>query len=99
MKYFFCKLIPPRSDFALTMTSEEATLMREHAAYWHGLMDRGFVAAFGLVGDPKGSYGIGVLTLDDTGDPRALTSADPTMKADAGFSYEIYPMPSAVTRP
>ncbi len=99
MKYFFCKLIPPRPDFAQTMTAEEGKLMREHAAYWKGMMDQGLVAAFGLVADPRGAYGVGILTLDDDGNVQALTSNDPTIKANAGFLYEIYPMPRAVVRP
>jgi hypothetical protein len=99
MKYFFCKLIPPRRDFVQTITPAEGQLMQEHGAYWKGMMDRGLVAAFGLVGDPKGAYGVGILTLDDDGDAQALTADDPTIRANAGFSYEIYPMPRAVTRP
>ncbi len=99
MKYFFCKLIPPRLDFVQTITPAEAQLMQEHGAYWKSMMDRGLVAAFGLVGDPKGAYGVGILTLDDDGDAQALTADDPTIRARAGFSYEIYPMPRAVTRP
>jgi hypothetical protein len=99
MKYFFCKLNPPRPDFAQTMTAEEAGLMEQHAVYWRGLMERGLVAVLGLVGDPKGAYGIAVLTLDDDGDPHALTADDPVIKAQAGLWYDIFPMPRAVARP
>ena len=98
MKYFFCKLHPPRPDFVQTITPQEERLMQAHGAYWKAMMDRGLVAAFGLVGDPKGAYGVGILTLDDESDPHALTSEDPTMQARAGFAYEIHPMPRAVTR-
>ncbi len=48
MKYFFCKLIPPRLDFVQTITPAEAQLMQEHGAYWKSMMDRGLVAAFGV---------------------------------------------------
>ncbi len=99
MKYFFCKLIPPRPDFPQTMTTEEGRLMQEHSAYWKGMMDQELVAVFGLVADPKGAYGVGILTLNDNGNAQALTSNDPTIKANAGFAYEIYPMPRAVVRP
>ena len=99
MKYFFCKLLPPRSDFVQTMTADEGLLMQEHAAYWKRVMDRGLTAAFGLVADPAGAFGVGILTLPDDGDARALTLGDPTIKANVGFSYQIYPMPRAVTRP
>ncbi len=100
MKYFFCKLMPPRADFVQTITPAEGQLMQEHGAYWREMMDRGLVAAFGLVADPNGAYGVGILTLADGGDDvQALTSADPTIKAGVGFRYEIYPMPRAVTLP
>jgi hypothetical protein len=62
------------------------------------MMARGLVAAFGLVADPSGAYGVGLLTLDDNGDAQALTSNDPPMKANRGFAYEIHPMPGAVVR-
>ncbi len=98
MKYFFCRLLPPRADFVQTMTPEEAQLMQDHGAYWKGLMDKGLVAVFGLVLDPKAPYGVGVLTLGEAGDPQALTAQDPTILANRGFAYEILPMPRAVTR-
>jgi len=99
MKYFFCRLNPPRQDFVQTMTAEEGALMQEHAMYWRGMMDRGLVAVFGLVADPAGAYGVGILTLDDDGDARALTSGDPTIRANRGFRYDIHPMPRAVVKP
>ena len=96
---YFCKLIAPRSDFAHTLTADERALMQQHAVYWHGLMARGLVLVFGLVGDPRGPFGIGILTLDDNADPTALTSADPVMTSGAGFTWEVHPMLSAVVRP
>ncbi len=91
-------LAAPRPDFVQTLTTDEAQLMQEHGVYWKGLMDKGLVAVFGLVGDPKSPYGIGVLTLADEADPQALTSQDPTILSKRGFAYEIVPMPRAVTR-
>ncbi len=99
MKYFFCKLIPPRPDFVETITPEELQLMQDHGVYWHRMMERGLIAVFGLVADPKGAFGMGVLTLEDDSDPQTLTTEDPTIKAGVGFKYEIYPMPRAVTQP
>ena len=40
MKYFFCKLIPPRATFALDMTPAEQALMGRHVAYWQDLMHK-----------------------------------------------------------
>jgi hypothetical protein len=98
MKHFFFKLIPPRPTFAQDMTEREAQLMQEHAVYWRGLMEQGFVVAVGSVADPKGVYGIGVLELDDEAVPHALGANDPTIKANAGFRFEIHPMQRASVR-
>jgi uncharacterized protein YciI len=99
MKYYFSKLLPPRPDFAQTMTPVEMAQMQQHAAYWRTLMDRGFVAAFGPVAGPAGSFGIGILELPDEIDPQALLADDPVIKAGTGFRVEILPMPRAVVRP
>jgi hypothetical protein len=40
-KYFVLKLIPPRPTFAQDMTEEEKKIMKEHGAYWIGLMNQG----------------------------------------------------------
>jgi len=95
--YFLCKLIPPRPTFAQDMTDAEAKLMQEHVAYWKGLMDRGLVIVFGPVADPRGTYGVAILELEEE-DAKALGMNDPTIKANAGFHYEVYPMDRAVLR-
>ena len=99
MAYFFLKLVPPRPTFALDLTEAEAKLMQQHAVYWRGLLEIRVAIGYVLVGDPRGAYGIGVVELDDKTDPHTLAAGDPTIKANAGFRYEIFPMPRAVTRP
>lgn len=98
MRYFFCKLIPPRPDFANSMSEEEAKLMRAHAAYWQELMSRGLVVAFGPVADPNGAFGIGIFELADDTDPADLAQSDPAIRADVGFGFELYPMPRLIKR-
>lgn len=98
MKYFLCKLIPPRPTFAQDMKDAEAKLMEEHVAYWKGLMERGLVIVFGPVADPKGTYGVAVLEVGEEVDVNALGMNDPTMKANVGFSFEVYPMHRAILR-
>ena len=98
MKYFLCKLIPPRPTFGQDMKEAEAKIMQEHAAYWKGLMDRGLVIVFGPVADPKGVYGVAILELEEEADANALAMNDPTIKANVGFSFEVYPMPRAIVR-
>jgi len=80
------------------MKEAEAKIMQEHAAYWKGLMDRGLVIVFGPVADPKGVYGVAILELEEEADANALAMNDPTIKANVGFSFEVYPMPRAIVR-
>ncbi|MGH7711617.1 MAG: YciI family protein [Gemmatimonadaceae bacterium] len=99
MAAFFCKLIPPRATFAQDMSEAEATVMQEHAAYWHDFMSKGRVLAFGLVGDPAGAYGIGIVEVDNDAEVRALTANDPTILSGRGFRFEVYPMPLGAAHP
>ena len=98
MKYFLLKLIPPRPTFARDMTDKEATLMQEHVVYWRGLMDKGLVIVFGPVADPKGTYGVAILEVEEEVDVNALGMNDPTMKANVGFQFEVCPMDRAILR-
>jgi hypothetical protein len=70
--------------------------MREHGLYWRGLMSQGMVIAFGPVADPTGGYGIAIMRLDDTVDPRPLAAGDPAVTAQTGFTFEVHPMPQVV---
>ncbi|HUL21347.1 MAG TPA: YciI family protein [Thermodesulfobacteriota bacterium] len=98
MKYFLLKLIPPRPTFPGDMTDTEAKLMQEHTVYWKGLMDRGVVIIFGPVADPKATYGVAILEVEDEMGVNALGINDPTIQADVGFHLEVYPMVRAVLR-
>ena len=40
MKYFICRLNPPRPSFAQNMTEMESKVMGDHIAYWADLADR-----------------------------------------------------------
>jgi uncharacterized protein YndB with AHSA1/START domain len=97
-KYFFCRLVPPRSTFPADMTAAEAKAMKEHADYWRGHARGGPAVVFGPVGDPKGTWGLGVLALDDERDLPALLAGDPVIRAELGMRYETLPMLSAIVR-
>ncbi len=97
MNYFFFRLVGPRPDFALTTTPDEQALMREHGAYWRGLLDSGTALVFGLVSHPESPFGICVVRADDIEQARALSADDPVTKSGRGFTWEIYPM-RAITR-
>jgi hypothetical protein len=60
-KRFMYKLIPPRPTFAQDLTESEGKAMQEHTIYWKGLKDQGIAIVYGLVLDPKGSWGLELL--------------------------------------
>jgi uncharacterized protein YndB with AHSA1/START domain/uncharacterized protein YciI len=96
-KYFFCRLIAPRSSFAMDMNEGERAVMQAHAKYWHGLLQAGSVLAFGPVGDPKGPWGLGIVRAADEATAHALEAADPAILSGRGFRYELLPIIQLVT--
>jgi hypothetical protein len=42
-------------------------------------MAKGHMVAFGLVGDPAGPYGVGIVLCDDEDAVRAFTNSDPAI--------------------
>lgn len=97
MKGFLFRLIPPRADFAFTMTESERAMMLRHLAYWSNLAALGTAVAFGPVGDPEGPYGIGIALVPDMNAAELLRNDDPAMASPFGFRTEITPMLSLVT--
>ncbi|HET7651241.1 MAG TPA: YciI family protein [Gammaproteobacteria bacterium] len=96
MRYYFCKLLPPRPTFMADITPAETALMQEHGRYWRGVMSQGKVVAFGPVADPKGAFGVAIVRLQDDTDITSLTDHDPVILANAGFRFEILAMPQLV---
>ena len=98
MQSFFCKLVPPRPTFATDLSPAEADVMKRHALYWDDLITRGVVRMFalGLVLDPAGAFGIGVMERENESAVRALTGQDPAITAGIGMRYEIHLMPRGV---
>ena len=99
MKTFFCRLVPPRPTFGQDMSEAEAKLMADHAAYWRGWMAKGHVIAFGVVADPAGAYGVGIVEVEDEADVRRLTANDPTILHGQGFRFDVHPMPRGAVHP
>ena len=98
MKYYLCKLLPPRPTFPQDITLEEAVIMQAHTAYCAELLRAGKALVFGPVADPAGVWGLGVLELSDNTDPQEIVANDPTIKANAGFTYQVMPMLRAATK-
>ena len=98
MPFFFCRMNPPRANFAHTMTDSERALMGQHASYITALQEKGSVLLFGRVDDPKGRWGLGVLECADEAEARIITTNDPVISSGQGFSYDVVPMLEARLR-
>jgi uncharacterized protein YciI len=80
-KLFLFRLLPPRADFAQTMTAVEQDAMTRHGAYWHELLDAGRVVVFGPVADPEGVWGLGVVRAGSQAEVVELGEKDPAITA------------------
>jgi hypothetical protein len=94
---FLFRLLPPRPDFAFTMTDDERATMLAHLGYWSTLVDEGKAVAFGPVADAKGPYGIGIVLASDMSAAQCLRDGDPAMASPHGFRTEITMMTSLIT--
>jgi uncharacterized protein YciI len=99
MPYFFYKLISPRPTFPDDMTEDEGAVMQQHFGYWTEHLEAGRVVVYGPVADPRETFGMAVLAVEDEAEARRLVEGDPAIAADAGFGFEVHPMPSTIVRP
>ena len=86
---FFLKLNPPRPTYMIDMTVDEKAIMQKHVAYWTRLLNKNIAIVFGPVRDPKGGYGVGVVSVDNEEHLKQIISNDP---ANGLNQYEYYPM-------
>jgi uncharacterized protein YndB with AHSA1/START domain len=96
VRYFLCRLLPPRPTFMQDMTSDERAVMQAHGQYWRGKLAEGQVIAFGPVADPAGGWGVGIVAVHDDNELRAFQTEDPAIKSNIGLRYEALPMLTAV---
>ncbi len=89
------RLIPPRGDFASTMTDNERAVMGRHVTYWMGHVDAGVALIFSLVADPAGDWGMAVVQTDSLAQVTELENADPVVFEGVG-RYEVLPLPHAI---
>lgn len=94
---FVYRLLPPRPTFAEDMTPDERATMSAHGAYWAALMDAGKAVAFGPVYDPAGSYGLGIVVVENRAEAEAIRDADPAITSPHGLRCELAPMIRLVT--
>ena len=88
---FLYRLIAPRPTFAQDMNDDERAVMGRHAGYLRGLLERDVVVAFGPVFDPAGSWGLGLIDLEDEAAARAVGDADPAVVSGL-CTFELVPM-------
>jgi uncharacterized protein len=86
---FLFRLIPPRADFAQTMTDGEQKTMADHMTYWQQLMADGKVLVYGPVADPEGVWGMGVLRVADRAEVLAIGELDPSVVAGVN-TFEVF---------
>lgn len=63
--------------------------MQQHVVYWGELMGKGLVVVYGPVMDPEGTYGIGVVAVEDEDQLKGLIQGDPAATINR---YEYWPM-------
>ena len=86
---FLFRLVPPRADFAQTMTAGEQQAMAGHMQYWRQLLADGKVVVYGPVADPEGVWGLGVLRAADRAEVLALGERDPSVRAGVN-TFEVF---------
>jgi uncharacterized protein YciI len=96
MSLFLFRLIPPRADFAQTMTPSEQQAMAEHMEYWQQLLGDGRVVVYGPVADPEGVWGMGVLRADDRAEVLAIAESDPSVTAGVN-TFDVFEILDGVT--
>ena len=97
-QHFLYRLLPPRPDFAFTMSPEEAAVMQAHGDYWDGLLARGAAVVFGPVAEPTGVWGLAVLEVADAAEADGIRAGDPAVSSGT-LTAEVHPMISAFARP
>jgi len=96
MTLFLFRLIPPRADFAQTMTADEQKAMAEHMTYWQQLMADGKVLVYGPVADPEGVWGMGVLRVADRAEVLEIGERDPSVVAGVN-TFEVFEIMGGLT--
>ncbi|MDZ4266060.1 MAG: YciI family protein [Mycobacterium sp.] len=93
---FLFRLIPPRADFAQTMTDDEQLAMAQHMAYWQDLLAQGRVVVYGPVADPEGVWGMGVLRAADRAEVLTIAERDPSVTAGVN-TFEVFEIMGGTT--
>ena len=98
MAYFLLRLSPPRPTFPFDATEEEKALFAEHSGYWLERAEAGAAIAVGPVFAEGGAWGLALVEAEDEREAWELAEADPVIRARAGFTYALAPVPSLILR-
>jgi uncharacterized protein len=98
MSTFVFRLLASRPTFAVDMSAGEREIMGRHAAYWRPYIDAGQMVVFGPVLDDTGSWGLGVIEVEDEDELRAFASRDPAVTSGTA-DLEIGKMVAGFVRP
>lgn len=77
MSHFAYRILPPRADFAATLTPEEAETMGRHFTYIEQLHGEGRIVFVGRT--ENGDWGLCVFEAEDESRARAVAEADPAI--------------------
>jgi uncharacterized protein YciI len=78
------------------MNEAERAMMERHVAYWTDQMEKGVAVVVGPVLDPKGTWGLAVVEVDDETQVRELIAHDPA--TSFGLQLDLLPMMRAIVR-
>ena len=97
MATFVLRLLPPRANFAQTLTDAEREIMGRHAAHWKPYLERGDMVVFGPTLTDDASYGLAVVETDDEDALRAFAAEDPVVTTGTAV-YEFGRMAAGTVR-
>jgi hypothetical protein len=96
MSWFLYRLLPPRPDFAATMSDDEQATMGRHSQYWTEHLRDGRAMIFTPVADPAGVWGMAIVQGQTADDVAALGLADPAVTSGIA-RFDVVDLPGAVT--
>jgi len=95
VNWYLYRLLPPRPNFAATMSDQEQNAMGQHVAYWQGHLAAGRTLIFSPVADPAGDWGLAIVRADSLEDVAALGHADPAVLAGVA-RFDVLPLPAPI---
>ena len=96
MPTFAYRILPPRAEFATTITPEEMAIMGRHWGHLQALHATGAVRFVGRA--ENGDYGFCVFDAPDEGEARRIAWSDPAV-AEGLMRVEVHAFAVVIDRP